>query len=140
MNYICKQQNTQQQSSNKYEQRLFSALLLAYAKIENSVYSAKHIVGGNFACYVAGVVDVLTQNGRDESSPLFFSNTPDTAFSFVPAVTYCLTNDSPTVAFIRRCSAGRVCCQAVQPYRCRFSYTRSRRAFPLICAAADRPA
>lgn len=59
-------------SSNKYEQRLFSALLLAYAKIENSVYSAKHIVGGNFACYVAGVVDVLTQNGRDESSPVIF--------------------------------------------------------------------
>jgi hypothetical protein len=72
LNYICKQQNTQQQSSNKYEQRLFSALLLAYAKIENSVYSAKHIVGGNFACYVAGVVDVITQNGRDESSPVIF--------------------------------------------------------------------
>lgn len=80
------------------------------------------------------------KTGEMKAPPLFFSNTPDTAFSFVPAVTYCLTNDSPTVAFIRRCSAGRVCCQAVQPYRCRFSYTRSRRAFPLICAAADRPA
>ena len=51
---------------------LFPDLLLAYAKIENSVYSAKHIVGGNFACYVAGLVDVLTQNGRDESSPVIF--------------------------------------------------------------------
>ena len=47
-------------------------MLLARAKVENSVYSPKHIVGGNFACYVAGVVDVLTQNGRDESSPVIF--------------------------------------------------------------------
>lgn len=47
---------------------LFPDLLLAYANLENSVYLGKYIVGGNFA----GVVDVLTQNGRDESSPVIF--------------------------------------------------------------------
>ena len=47
-------------------------MLLAHAKIENSVYSAKHIVSGNFACYVAGVVDVLTQNESNNVTPVIF--------------------------------------------------------------------
>ena len=47
-------------------------MLLAHAKIENSVCSVKHIVGGNFACYVAGVVDVITQNGSNNVTPVIF--------------------------------------------------------------------
>lgn len=47
-------------------------MLLAHAKIENSMYSAKHIVSGNFACYVAEVVDAFTQNGSNIVTPVIF--------------------------------------------------------------------
>lgn len=57
---------------------------------------------------------VSRKTGVTMSSPLFSSNTPDTAFSFVPAVTYCPTKDSPTVAFIRRRSVWRVCCHIIR--------------------------
>lgn len=134
----------EQQLHIKYVLVLLSGLLLqgvlVSAKVENTLY-----IGSISLVVISPVISpwqwmFSRVTGEMKTLPLFFSNTPDTAFSFVPAVTYYPKNDSPTVAFICHHSVWQVCYQVAQLYRCRFSYTHSRQVSLSIYVGADHPA